>query len=370
MGRRCLRKVNHIRLADRGTETEMVNVAKRFRTVLFQMFLFVPEFFRATKACCTCPGDCSTRNSCECRKASLTYPGMSFANACTEECSCTPTRCRNHLYAPVLGILEVKDTPTRGKGLFAEKDIAKGTCIGYYRGDLKVSNSIPLSYDMTLIHLIDDSKVGRVLFNQLPYKCLVIDAASTTSGGPIRYLNHQCYGSNVTAKLFYMRTLDHDIDDFPFYIRMVATRDIRAGEELTFNYKGTNGNKPINFTCVCSSCQRRREQRRRRPQRRGRKMTQKVLMARARTLFPVDSGNENEVRRLLIDVKEPRLAPSTGRATRSTTTSISRRLPGTRRQQQIVHHRRMQQIKQQREKQRKQQQKRRQRRQELEQRGQ
>ena len=116
-----------------------------------------------------------------------------------------------------------------GKGLFAAEDIPSGTYIVEYTGA-----HIPTSY-------ADEQSENRYLFE--------LDEHWTIDGSgeenEARYANHSCDPNAESV-----------IEDGRVYL--VATRDIRSGEEITFDY----GEEYVDdfiapHGCRCATCRQR-----------------------------------------------------------------------------------------------------------------
>jgi SET domain-containing protein len=116
-------------------------------------------------------------------------------------------------------------SPIHGRGGFARNDIAKKTRILKYEGEL-----------------IDKEESGRRCEQNNVYIFSLNDhhdIDGDVEWNPARFLNHSC-SPNCEA------ILDED------GIWLVAGRDIRAGEELTFNY-GFDLEDYRNYPCCCGS---------------------------------------------------------------------------------------------------------------------
>ena len=123
------------------------------------------------------------------------------------------------------GISVRKARPGLGRGLYATQDIQKGKFVAEYTG-----KRIPTAHADTL--------GTRYLFE--------IDEKWTVDGSPrtniARYMNHSCE-PNCEA----------EIDGHRIFL--YATRDIRAGEELTFDYGKEYFEEFIKPKgCRCSAC--------------------------------------------------------------------------------------------------------------------
>jgi SET domain-containing protein len=112
----------------------------------------------------------------------------------------------------------VRNSRIHGRGVFATRDIEKGTEIIEYKGEriswkkaLKRPDTDPDNPFHTFFFSLDDGSV--------------IDAA--VGGNAARWINHSC-GPNCETE---------ENDDGRVFI--YAKRDIEAGEELTYDYKLT-----------------------------------------------------------------------------------------------------------------------------------
>jgi SET domain-containing protein len=121
--------------------------------------------------------------------------------------------------------IERRRSALHGWGVFATRPITKNTRIIHYAGE-KISNKE--SYRREVRYL----KRGRIWCFQLN-RNWVIDAA--VGGNVARFINHSC-----TPNCYV-----HIVKD-TIWIR--AARNIRRGEELTYNYH-TDGEKKIHCHC-------------------------------------------------------------------------------------------------------------------------
>lgn len=119
---------------------------------------------------------------------------------------------------------EVRRSPIHGNGVFAVRDIAKGDEIIEYRGRV-------LSHTEANAKYADTVDTGHTFLFTLNDD-YVIDG--NTNGNEARWINHSC-DPNVIA-------FRHDAKDGnPKHERVIleALRDIKRGEELTYDYKIT-----------------------------------------------------------------------------------------------------------------------------------
>ena len=109
--------------------------------------------------------------------------------------------------------IEIKDAGLKGKGAFARIDLAEGTYIGRYVGDLLTNEAMKARYP--------DRRQASYLFELTEELC--IDAQESTHFS--RFFNHAEHG-NLEVRF--------DVDART--IKFFALRSIHAGEEMTFDY--------------------------------------------------------------------------------------------------------------------------------------
>jgi SET domain-containing protein len=110
----------------------------------------------------------------------------------------------------------VRNSPIHGRGVFAARTLRKGTTIIEYRGERITSKEADRRPDS------DPDNPTHTFFFSLS-DGNVIDAA--VRGNAARWINHSCQPNCETA----------EDDDGRVFIE--ALRAIRAGEELTYDYK-------------------------------------------------------------------------------------------------------------------------------------
>jgi uncharacterized protein len=117
----------------------------------------------------------------------------------------------------------VKPSGIHGLGLFASKDIRKGTTIMVIEGEV-------ISEEECIRREEEENNV-YIFWNGDNY----IDTSST---GKIKYINHNCdYNCEVEER-----------DEESLYL--VAVKNITAGNELTIDY----GYEEIYDSCMCNVC--------------------------------------------------------------------------------------------------------------------
>jgi SET domain-containing protein len=119
--------------------------------------------------------------------------------------------------ASKLELIEVRDSPIHGRGVYARTDIKKGKRILEYVGE-RISHK---EADRRYMEKGDDD--GHTFF-------FVVDGRTVIDGGvggnPSRYVNHTCDPNCETV-----------IDERRVFVETI--RDIKAGEELGYDYQLT-----------------------------------------------------------------------------------------------------------------------------------
>jgi len=122
---------------------------------------------------------------------------------------------------PKTPLIETRRSPIHGNGVFALRDIAKGTRITEYSGELISHKKADRLYE-------GGSETGHTFLFTLN-DTYIIDA--NVRGNDAMWINHSC-DPNCEA------VVEEDEDEDPAKDRVFieAIRDIRAGEELAYNY--------------------------------------------------------------------------------------------------------------------------------------
>jgi SET domain-containing protein len=120
-----------------------------------------------------------------------------------------------------------KDSPIHGTGGFAKTPIRKGTRIVEYLGERisKGESLLRCERNNGFIFTLNDEQ----------------DLDGNVAWNPARFINHSCAPNCEAEK-----------DDDRIWI--IATRDVRAGEEITFNY-GYDLEDYKDYLCHCGSPQ-------------------------------------------------------------------------------------------------------------------
>jgi len=135
-------------------------------------------------------------------------------------------------------LVEVRNSPVHGRGVFAVAPIAKGTRIIEYLGDRVSHDAADKRYE-------DHDESDNHTFLFIVDKHTVIDAG--VGGNDARFINHQCKGNCESV-----------IENRRVFID--AARDIAPGAELGYDYEiGREKDDPPNvdeiYACRCGSPQ-------------------------------------------------------------------------------------------------------------------
>ncbi|KAL4623291.1 histone-lysine N-methyltransferase EHMT1-like isoform X1 [Arapaima gigas] len=181
---------------------------------------------------CTCKDDCSSA-SCMCGQLSLhswyDKEGCLLREFCREEpplifecnhaCSCWRT-CKNRVLQNGLRVrLQLFRTRKMGWGVQALQDIPEGTFVCEYVGEIISDAQADIREDDSYLFNLDN-KVGDVY---------CVDARFY--GNVSRFINHMCEPNLFPVRVF---TTHQDLR-FP-HVAFFASKPIRAGEELGFDY--------------------------------------------------------------------------------------------------------------------------------------
>jgi hypothetical protein len=112
-----------------------------------------------------------------------------------------------------------------GYGLFAAEDIAQDEFVIEYTGEL-ISHDEGVRRENRRGDVFDEENKVSYLFTLLEQEGIWVDAAMY--GNLSRYINHASDTCNIMPKIMYV---NHE-----WRIKFTALRDIKAGEELFFNY--------------------------------------------------------------------------------------------------------------------------------------
>uniref|UniRef100_A0A3Q2YYL9 Euchromatic histone-lysine N-methyltransferase 1b n=1 Tax=Hippocampus comes TaxID=109280 RepID=A0A3Q2YYL9_HIPCM len=199
---------------------------------------------------CVCKEDCSS-SVCMCGQLSLRCwydaGGCLLPEFCREEpplifecnhaCSCWRT-CKNRVVQNGLRTrLELFRTSKKGWGVRALQDIPQGTFVCEYVGEIISEAEAEMRQNDAYLFSLDDK----------PQDLYCIDARFY--GNISRFLNHMCEPNLFACRVF---TTHQDLR-FP-HIAFFASENIKAGEELGFNYGDHFWEvKSKVFSCECGS---------------------------------------------------------------------------------------------------------------------
>lgn len=119
-----------------------------------------------------------------------------------------------------------------GYGLFTAEDIAQDEFVIEYLGEL-ISHDEGVRREARRGDVFDDSKHSSYLFTLLDYEGIWVDAA--IYGNLSRYINHASEYDKIGKKLVNIVPQILFVNG-DYRIKFKAQRDIKAGEELFFNY--------------------------------------------------------------------------------------------------------------------------------------
>jgi uncharacterized protein len=133
-------------------------------------------------------------------------------------------------------LIEVRNSPVHGRGVFAVQPIKKGARIIEYLGDRVSHDAADKRYE-------DHDESDNHTFLFIVDKHTVIDAG--VGGNDARFINHQCEGNCESV-----------IENRRVFID--ATRNIEPGQELGYDYEiGREKDDPPNvdeiYACRCGS---------------------------------------------------------------------------------------------------------------------
>ncbi len=133
-------------------------------------------------------------------------------------------------------LVQVRNSPVHGRGVFAAQRIKKGARILEYLGDRVSHEAADKRYE-------DHDESDNHTFLFIVDKHTVIDAG--VGGNDARFINHQCEGNCESV-----------IENRRVFID--ATRDIEPGQELGYDYEiGREKDDPPNvdeiYACRCGS---------------------------------------------------------------------------------------------------------------------
>lgn len=133
-------------------------------------------------------------------------------------------------------LIIIKESKIHHKGIFAAKDIEKGTKIIEYIGDKLTKEESDKRADEQLEKAAKDQKEGLVYIFELNDE---FDIDGNVPENDAKYVNHSC---NPNC----------EIENDGQHIWIVAKKDIKQGEELYYNY-GYDPEEFEDHPCLCGS---------------------------------------------------------------------------------------------------------------------
>ena len=132
--------------------------------------------------------------------------------------------------------IDVRDSKIHNIGIFAKKDIAKGTKILEYVGNKLTKKQSDKRYEEAMEDHKNGKEKGLVYIFELNKKH---DLDGNVSWNTAKYINHSCDPNCET-------------DIIKSHIWILALRDIKKGEELGYNY-GYDLDDFEDHPCKCGS---------------------------------------------------------------------------------------------------------------------
>ncbi|KAI9187609.1 hypothetical protein H9P43_002000 [Blastocladiella emersonii ATCC 22665] len=156
---------------------------------------------------------------------------------CNKNCLCD-MRCPNRVsQRGVQFELIVRHVPGKGLGVFAGSDIPKGAFVAEYLGEVLNEEQVEARCEVGMTYFFDmdfytaslpDEEREEMAQSMPP---LAIDARYC--GSVARFFNHSC-SPNLCVGVIRYDTLNPNFHRIGFYAR----KDVRKGDELTFDYQG------------------------------------------------------------------------------------------------------------------------------------
>ncbi|CAL2050145.1 unnamed protein product [Caenorhabditis brenneri] len=313
---------------------------------------------KKNQVCCNCK-NCFTNVNCKCRKAALEMEKMfgskpilrdtplelsddvdaefdnNFRFVCGENCNCNKScklRALDHINDCFVARFEViRFSEEMGFCLISKKAIKKGFPVIEFTGEF-------CSYKMAeqddhrryCLALIDEEEADFKLVKFIQkldnidpgFKKVLMGAykmqtfiTPLNKGNIARFISHSCDPNVQHTRIF-----DGGLSPANLRCVFIATRDIAAGEELTFNYGEQYKKETFNRKCLCTKCVAERALRlSRRNAAKNRKRTQSAVQTPSKksSLRPCTEAEEKKKIGELMQIELP-----TGRLTRSKLSTI------------------------------------------------
>lgn len=133
-------------------------------------------------------------------------------------------------------LIKVRNSGIHNKGVFAKKDISKGTKIIEYVGEIITKAESDKRAEEQLKSSKNHTKDGGVYIFELNKK---YDIDGKVKWNPAKYINHSC---NPNA----------ETENIKGHIWIIALKDIKKSEEITYNY-GYALEDYQEHPCLCGS---------------------------------------------------------------------------------------------------------------------
>ncbi|GAB2281163.1 hypothetical protein Dimus_015767 [Dionaea muscipula] len=197
---------------------------------------------------CDCVSKCSGNvagHGCRCFR----MRSCDVITECGPSCRCFESECGNRVTQRGLSVkLTIARDRNKGWGLHADQYIQLGQFVCEYAGELLTTEEArmrQLKYD-ELASAGQFSSALLVVREHLPSgkACFRINIDATRIGNVARFINHSCGGGNLSTVL--VRSSGALLPRVCFF----ASKNIKAGEELSFNY-GDIRLKSDGLKCFC-----------------------------------------------------------------------------------------------------------------------
>lgn len=196
---------------------------------------------------CRCQGRCDP-SFCPCSRLVQAGTTDAVVSDCGSACGCDPNcgTAAKRLAVP----LQLRKG-LKGWSAHTQVDIASGTYVAQYVGE--VLNSRDAEARLQEYDKEEKQAEGHALLVVREYlpsgSCLRLNIDATKVGNVARFFNHSCDGGNLQLELV------RPVGELLPRVCLFASRDISAGEELTFAYGLPNGpaeSQPLRH-CMCGS---------------------------------------------------------------------------------------------------------------------
>eukprot|EP01116_Phalansterium_solitarium_P003675 TRINITY_DN14499_c0_g1_i1.p1 TRINITY_DN14499_c0_g1~~TRINITY_DN14499_c0_g1_i1.p1 ORF type:complete len:409 (-),score=100.47 TRINITY_DN14499_c0_g1_i1:143-1369(-) len=195
---------------------------------------------------CQCVGGCSLEDGCDCQRlhhdhqyaylpdGQLTLKAFYAVYECNSKCQCGPN-CFNRVvqHGPKYP-LEVFKTRSKGWGVRAKSAIPKWHFVAEYVGEIITSQEAERRgavYDRLKCSYLYDLDFFSKDEGDKADSCFTIDA--NNAGSVARFFNHSCDPNLINYQVFVNNRPDHRLPRICFF----TLKDVKAGDELTFDYR-------------------------------------------------------------------------------------------------------------------------------------